>query len=248
MSLEKKKFLRKMLLEKPALRLAAASSLVLFGLATSAMADLIPYDPHALFASGGDATDIDSGQPIQLSAPSGSNMGGGIFVFHNNTGSPLSAVQVDINVPTLSGFIFGGTIFTPVSGTATVMTEGFDNVCGDPMDTSSACLYITFEGSPPIVPLGGNFVLDFDTPSSLGPPVMYGGVDHLVATGNYSIAGCKESNLPNCTGTTDTSDARIGEWPDRDTGFVTPIIATPEPGQYAGLVAGATALAIFLRD
>jgi len=238
-----------MLFHKPVLHLMAVGTLVLFVFAVSAMADPSPIDPHALFADGGDATLLCSpicGQPIMLSSPSGANQGGGIFVFTNNTGSPLSAVQVDINVPSLSGFTFGGTISTP-GGTATVVTEGFDNVCGDPSDTSSACFQITFEGSPPIVPLGGNFVLDFDKPSSDGPPVTYSGVDGLVAAGNYGVVGCAESELPNCTGTTDTSTFRIGEWPDGTTGFVTPVFATPEPRQYAGMLAGILALAIFLK-
>jgi hypothetical protein len=41
-SFEGRQFLLKIFLEKPALRLAAAGAFVLVGLATSAMADLIP--------------------------------------------------------------------------------------------------------------------------------------------------------------------------------------------------------------
>jgi hypothetical protein len=55
-----------------------------------------------------------------------------------------------------------------------------------------------------------------------------------VATGTYG-------------GTTDTSAARLGEWQDGAPGFVTPILATPEPRQYAALLAGIFALAIFSR-
>ena len=244
-----------MFLEKPALRLVAASSVMLFGLATSAMADIAPFDPHALFASGGDATDIGSGQPITLSAPGGGNTGGGIFVFNNNTGSPLSAVDVDITLPEsfLDGFSFTGTIFTPGPGASSVSETIQTYPCGDPSDMShtSFCVEIAFAENPgPLVPTGGNFVLDFDKP--LPPtfphqPPVYAGVDELVATGNYSAASCEASHLPNCTGTTDTSDARVGEWADGAQGFVTPILATPEPRQYAGLLAGIMALAIFFR-
>jgi hypothetical protein len=94
--------------------------------------------------------------------------------------------------------------------------------------------------------LGGNFVLDFDKPASDGPPVTYTGVDGLVQSGNYSVAGCAAADLSNCTGTTDTSQFRIGEWPDGTTGFVMPVFATPEPRQYASLLVGFLALAFFV--
>src|ERR1700676_859135 len=104
--------LRRILSTAP-MRLAAASSIVLLGLASSAMANPIT-DPHALFATGGDAMDIGSGQTIILSSAGGGNTGGGSFVFHNNTGNPLSAVEVDISLPNSFGpFSFTGTIFTP---------------------------------------------------------------------------------------------------------------------------------------
>jgi hypothetical protein len=100
---------------------------------------------------------------------------------------------------------------------------------------------MAFAANPgPIVPLGGNFVLDFDAPTSQGPPPIYTGVDGLVATGNYSSDSCGEFELPNCTGTTDTSVFRVGEWADGAQGFVTPVV-TPEPRYYAGFLA----LAIF---
>jgi hypothetical protein len=76
--------------------------------------------------------------------------------------------------------------------------------------------------------------VDFYKPATQGPPPIYGGVDAQVADGTY-------------TGTTDTSDARIGEWSQGAEGFVTPILATPEPRQYAGMLAGVFALAIFLK-
>jgi hypothetical protein len=249
-SFEGRQFLLKIFLEKPALRWAAAGAFVLVGLATSAMADLTPYDPHALLATGGDATDIcppeqSCGQAIQLSAPGGGNQGGGIFVFTNNTGNPLSAVDVNITLPEsfLDGFSFTGTIFTPGPGASSVSETILTHPCGDPSDKSntSFCVEMAFAANPgPIVPLGGNFVLDFDAPTSQGPPPIYTGVDGLVATGNYSSDSCGEFELPNCTGTTDTSVFRVGEWADGAQGFVTPVV-TPEPRYYAGFLA----LAIF---
>ena len=215
----------------------SASSLVLFCLASSAMADISPIDPHALFATGGDATDINSGQPITLSSPPGAgNTGGGIFVFTNNTGSALSAVEVDISLPDSFGpFSFTGSLFTPGPGASSISETILFNECGNPSNTSDFCVEMVFAVNPgPLVPVGGNFVLDFDAPASQGPPPIYGGVDEDVANGVYN-------------GTTDTSDARIGEWSKGAVGFVTPILATPEPRQYAGLLAGIFALAIFLK-
>jgi hypothetical protein len=217
-------------------RLVSVSSLFLFGLGSSAMADIGPVDPHALFATGGDATDINSGQPIALSAPGGGNTGGGIFVFTNNTGTALSAVEVDLTLPIafLNGFSFTGTIFTPGPGTSSTTTTILTGKCGDPLNASFFCFEMTFASAPqPIVPLGGNFVLDFDKPASPGPPPIYGGVDANVADGTY-------------TGTTDTSAARVGEWTEGALGNVTPILA-PEPRQYAGMLGGIFALAIFLK-
>ncbi len=236
-SFEGRQFLLKMLLEKPALRLVAAGSIVLFGLATSAMADISPIDPHALFATGGDATDIGAGQPITLSSPGGGDTGGGIFVFTNNTGDPLSAVEVDLTLPIafLNGFSFTGTIFSPGPGTSSTTSTILTGKCDDPTNLGFFCFEMTFASAPePIVPLGGNFVLDFDKPASPGPPPIYGGVDANVADGTYE-------------GTTDTSTDRVGEWTEGAQGFVTPILQTPEPRQYAGLLAGIFALAIFMK-
>src|SRR5271170_8316896 len=90
-------------------RLMSAGSLVLFGLASSAMADISPIDPHALFASGGDADPLGTGgAQIQLSIQGGtSNTGGGIFVFQNTTGMDLTAIDVDITLPDSFGkFVF----------------------------------------------------------------------------------------------------------------------------------------------
>ena len=225
------------------MRLVAAGSFVLFGLATSAMADSFPSDPHALFASGGDAPGIGTGAQITLSSPPGTgNNGGGIFVYTNDTGSPLAAVEVDITLPNSFGpFSFTGTIFTPVAAAPSISsTTLFDQVCGNSANAPDFCVEMQFSVNPgPLVPVGGNFVLDFDRPVNyLDPhaPPIYGGVDELVATGHYTCETCG----------TDTSDARVGEWSDGAVGFVTPFIATPEP-QSVGLLAGAIALAFFFR-
>jgi hypothetical protein len=237
------------------MRVVAVSSVLLFGLATSAMADITPVDPHGLFAAGGDATDIGAGQPITLSDPGGNNEGGGIFVFHNDTGSPLLGVNVDITLPNSFGaFFFTGTLFLPGAGSTSISSGIAPGPCDPSQPAASFCVELGFSasgGNPPaplpIVPVDGNFVLDFDTPVVQGPPPIYGGVDELVATGNYSLAGCEAANLANCTGTTDTSNFRIGEWANGAVGFVSPILPTPEPRQYAGLLAGILALAIYSR-
>jgi len=202
------------------------------------MADFSPIDPHALFASGGDADPIGSGATIVLSTPPGAgNNGGGIFVFNNDTGKALSAVEVDITLPVTFGpFFFTGTIFTPGGGAASVSAGVTFHGCGNPSDLSDFCVDLVFAVNPgPLVPINGNFVLDFDKPTSQGPPPVYGSEpDSDVANGTYA-------------GETDTSDARVGEWSDGAVGTVTPIFATPEPRQYAGLLAGIFALAMVLK-
>jgi hypothetical protein len=233
MSLEKRQFLRKMLLEKPALRLAAASSLVLFGLATSAMADLLPYDPHALFASGGDATPLSTTTPITFSVA-----GGGIFVFMNDTGQPLKEVDVDAVVQDAlasNGFNVVGTIVVPAgSGQAASFGAGFvpnSNCTGSMTSMTTFCEELTFTLIPgPIVPAGGNFVLDFDDPVD----GVYQGLDAEVFAGDY-------------TGGTVAGPDQVGSWGDDAQAFVTPIVATPEPRHYAGLLAGIVALVIYSR-
>jgi hypothetical protein len=233
-SSDERQFLRKILLEKPAMRLVAASSLVLFGLASSALADLTPIDPHALLATGGDATPItDGGLPIVFSTT-----GGGIFVFQNDTGEGLAKVEVSVQFPTglfPNGFGVDGTIFVPAGSgqQASFQSFNFQNeTCAGVTDDSASCVEMIFALKPgPLVPAGGNFVLDFDEPDSNGD---YQGVDASVANGTY-------------TGGTDTSAGRSGDWPDSAQGFVTPIPETPEPRHYAGLLVGVMALAIYFR-
>jgi hypothetical protein len=232
-SFEGRQFLVKMFLENSVLRLVAASSLVLFGLATTAMADMEPYDPHGLYANGGDATPITSTTPITFSVA-----GGGIFVFNNDTGEPLSEVDVNVVVQdTLAadGFTVEGTIFVPPgSGQEASFSAGFvpnSNCTGFGTSTTTFCEEMKFSLVPgPIAPVNGNFVLDFDDPVN----GQYQGLDAQVADGTY-------------TGGTMDGAGQVGSWGDGAQAYVTPIVATPEPQQYAWLLASALALAIFAR-
>jgi hypothetical protein len=231
-SIEGRQFLVKMLLRKSAPRVVAASALLLFGLATAAMADIGPYDPHGLLANGGDATPITTTTPITFSVA-----GGGIFVFNNDTGAPLSEVDVDVVVSDLlaiDGFTVQGTIVVPAgSSQAASFSAGFvpnSNCTGFGTSTTTFCEEMKFALIPgPIVPAGGNFVLDFDDPVN----GQYQGLDAEVANGSY-------------TGGTEDGAGQMGSWGDGAQAFVTPI-PTPEPRQYAGLLAGIMALAIFAR-
>jgi hypothetical protein len=242
---KERQFFRKMPSCKLFTRLVSASSLVLFGLASSAMADITPVDPHALFATGGDATPIFGKTPIVFSNPDGTDQGGGIFVFQNETGLPLSEVDVAIDLSTVffqNNFSLTQTIFVP-PGSGQQASNGFSTQqgnCNGGALTTDTCLKLSFalDPGPLVLPLG-NFVLDFDAK----PNGVYGFVDELVATGQYNAENCGEA----CTGTTDNGTQRIGEWPNLTQAYVTPIVATPEPRQYAGLLAGIIALAIFLK-
>ena len=197
-SYEGRQFLLKMFFNKPAPRLVAAGALLLFGLATAAMADIQPYDPHGLFAAGGDATPITSETPITFSVA-----GGGIFVFNNDTGEALKEVDVDVVVSDLlaaDGFTVQGTIFVPAgSGQAASFSAGFvpNSDCTGPNSSMTTfCEEMKFALIPgPIVPAGGNFVLDFDDPVD----GQYQGLDAEVADGTY-------------TGGTMDGSGQVGSW------------------------------------
>jgi hypothetical protein len=234
-SFEGRQFLLKMFFNKPAPRLVAAGALLLFGFATAAMADIEPFDPHGLFANGGDATPITTTTPITLSVS-----GGGIFVFNNDTGAALQEVDVKIAVPDAleDNTIFtvvGGIVVPPGGGQQAFIGEGAlqNSNCGPGVNTSTTtfCEELSFRLVPgPIVPAGGNFILDFDDPVN----GQYQGFDAEVAAGTYD-------------GDTMDGSGQVGSWGDSDAAFVTPIVATPEPRQYAGLLAGIMALAIAFR-
>ena len=143
------------------LRAVATGSLLVLGFASSAMANWTPIDPHALFATGGDATPISGTATAHLSAT-----GGGIFVYENDTGFDLSAVNVDVDLPDsfLNGFSLQGTIFVPSAGqqssfTSAIQTD-FNCLASS---TTDFCVHMSFALDPgPLVLAGGNFVLDFD--------------------------------------------------------------------------------------
>jgi hypothetical protein len=216
------------------MRLAIVCSTFLSAMVSSALASpLIPFDPHALFATGGDATPITTaGIDITLSPT-----GGGIFVFNNATGADLPQLDVNIQFPTPlfpDGFGVTGTIFVPPGSgqEASFQASLFQmrTCAGEPSDTSS-CVKMEFALIPgPLILNGQNFVLDLDKPGPHG----YTGVDALVATGKY-------------TGGTDTSSARTGEWPDSAMGGVTPQTGVPEPGTFGALLLGGSGLAIYYR-
>lgn len=210
------------------MRLVAAISVLLLALATAAVADPAPYDPHALYASGGDATPITGETPITFSVA-----GGGIFVFTNNTGEPLQQVNVDVVVPdalAVDGFTVVGAIYVPPgSGQTSSFSAGFvpNSNCKGTSSTTF-CEEMQFSLIPgPIAPAGGNFVLDFDDPVD----GHYQGLDAEVADGSY-------------TGGTMDGAGQVGSWGPNAQAYITPI-PTPEPRQYAGLLVGMMALAIF---
>jgi hypothetical protein len=221
-----------MLSRRFATQFAVIGSIALLGCASSVLADVSPYDPHVLYATGGDATNITGTSAIIFSSA-----GGGIFVYHNDTGVALASLDVDVAVPdalSMNGFSVTGAIVVP-SGEGTQRSEftaGFvtGSDCNGPSSTTF-CELMTFNLIPgPLVPIGGNFVLDFDDPVN----GVYVGLDAEVANGSY-------------TGDTMTGSGQIGSWGAFTMGSVTPILATPEPAHYAGLLAGMVVLAIYLR-
>lgn len=219
---------RKMLSWKAPARLIASGSLVLIGFASSAMANIAPYDPHALFATGGDPMPISSMTAIIFSSA-----GGGIFAFENDTSNALSEIDVDIVVPSAlaaNGFTVVGTI-VPGPGQAASFGAGFvpSSFCTGPNPLGTTfCEKLTFALIPgPIVPVGGHFVLDFND------PIHFTSLDVAVQNGTYS-------------GDSVFGPDQIGSWGSSAQAFVTPIVATPEP-RYAGLLAGILALAIYSR-
>jgi hypothetical protein len=207
------------------MRLAIACSILLSALSFSALASITEVDPHIIYATGGDATPITTdGISIDLSKG-----GGGIFVFQNDTGSDLSMLDVNVQFPFPvfpNGFTVADTIFVGTPGQQSSFTDSlFNNVtCANlnGFSSTTSCLVMTFGLNPgPLVGKGQNFVLDFDFPLQT--------VDISVENGTY-------------TGGTDTSAARVGDWPDSAPAGVTPVVI-PEPGTFGALLIGGLALA-----
>jgi hypothetical protein len=189
------------------------------------MADPVPVDPHILIDTGGDAIDINyTGLPITI----GPN-GGGIFVFHNATENPLTEVDVDVDFQVASlpvGFTVDGTIPVPPSlvrqyPTFDVSTFSGFNCSGAASDDDS-CVEMRFILTPgPLVPVDGNFVLDFNNTDS------YTAEDLEILNGTYT-----GGDDPNGT----------GGWAPGGAGTIQPAAVVPEPSYRA--TAGIMGLAL----
>ena len=193
-------------------------ALVSAAVSFSALADPVPVDPQILIDTGGDAPDIDyTGAPITV----GPN-GGGIFVFHNATGNPLSEVDIDVQLPETPlppGFTVDGTIPIPPSLVRQFPTfqastfSGFD--CSGMASSMFSCVELKFILIPgPLVPADANFVLDFNNSAD------YTTEDFEVEDGTYTC--------PTCTG----DPNGIGGWLGGG-GTVTPFSVAPEPSYRA---------------
>ena len=194
---------------------------------------LQPIDPEILIDTGGDAMDITNGGVSIVLSPTG----GGIFVFHNATGGPLSKLNVSVQfpMPTFpSGFAIDGTIAIQQPGqqqssfTAALFP---DATCAGQSSTTASCVQMSFGLVPgPLILTGQNFVLDFDKKVN----GVYVGVDALVATGQYM-------------GGTDTSPARAGDWPASAQAGAVPVDLAPEPGYFGALLICSAGLAFYYR-
>ena len=148
-------------------------SALLFALVSSALASTaaVPIDPHLIAATGGDATPIDDGLTIQLSAG-----GGGIFVFNNNTGSNLA--EIDLTIPSASPF-FDVTTFPKTGALSGFATSPATCPAGEPTSAPSCVeLQLFLAPGTPLGAAGTNFILDFDFP--------HNAIDDQVANGQYT--------------------------------------------------------------
>jgi hypothetical protein len=192
-------------------RVPILAALLVLGSAGLARAD--GADPFLLISTGGVGTDLtNAGAPITV----GPN-GGGIFVFHNATGSPFTELDVNLNLPVPqlpNGFTINGTISVApslvrqLSSFQEVAFQNF-NCNGSPSDTVT-CIELIFKLTPgPLVDLGQNFVLDFNDPG------LFTAADVAVENGTY-------------TGGNDASG--IGSWSSGASGSVIPNGELPVPG------------------
>ena len=177
--------------------------------------------------------DITTGGVSIILSPSG----GGIFVFHNATGGPLSKLDVSVQfpMPTFpSGFGVDGTIAIQQMGQqqSSFLSNLFPQMtCAGEVSDSVSCVLMVFGLIPgPLIGTDQNFVLDFDHKVD----GQYVGVDALVATGQY-------------TGGTDTSEDRAGDWPASAPGTTVPELAAPEPGYFGALLVCGAGLVLFYR-
>jgi hypothetical protein len=187
--------------------------LVSLAVSCSAMADPVPYDPQILIDTGGDATDVNyTGKPITV----GIN-GGGIFQFHNATGSPLTELDLNLDFPLSplpTGFTVQGTISAPPSLVRQHSTFNVTTFSGLPCTgaTTGSCIELKFILMPgPLIPTDGNFILDFNNSAD------YTAADLGVLDGTYS-----GPDVPDGTGGWAPGGVQTF-------GMVDPIPAVPEP-------------------
>ena len=155
---------------------------LLIAVTAPVLANPVPFDPQILLDTGGDATDINyTGLPITVGAN-----GGGIFVFHNATGNPLNEIEINLDYPSSplpNGFTVSGTIGIPTAGQhATFRATPFSGIdCTGAASLTFSCIEMKFILLPgPLIPIGGNFVLDFNDSEN------YTDADFEVLQGNYS--------------------------------------------------------------
>jgi len=186
------------------------------------MADPVPVDPQILIDTGGDAP--------MLSGPTGiliDSNGGGIFAFQNDTGSPLSEIDVFMNVllsPLPAGYTVDGTISSPISPVRQRSTFEVSTFSGTPCagDSTGSCIELRFILTPgPLVPLDGNFVLDFNDMAN------YNSDDLEVEDGTYTGGDAPGGG---------------GSWGAGATAMIDPVAAVPEPSYRA--TAGFMSLAL----
>jgi hypothetical protein len=195
------------------MRLVCIYLLVSMAAGLTALGNPVPYDPEILIDIGGDATNIDyTGVPITVGAN-----GGGIFVFHNATGNPLTELDFNLDFPLSPlpvGFGIAGSVGTNLSGQIfTFRPATFSGInCNGVASSTFSCIELTFKLRPgPLVPTDGNFVIDFNDSAS------YTALDLEVENGTYTggdVPGGTGSWAPNGVPTS---------------GSVDPFSAVPEP-------------------
>src|SRR5579864_6344834 len=199
------------------MRLACLYVLLSVTVCFSAMADLVPFDPEILIDTGGDATNINYiGAPITVGAN-----GGGIFVFHNATGNPLTEIDFNLDFPMSPlplGFGIAGSIGTNLAGQIfTFRSADFSGLdCNGVASLQFSCVELTFKLKPgPLVPTDGNFVIDFNDSAN------YTAVDLAVENGTYT-----GGDVPDGTGSWAPGGVQTS-------GNVNPVSAVPEPSYRA---------------
>jgi hypothetical protein len=210
-----------MALRNLSVRLLMASAVLTFSLAPSALADLLPVDPHVMVSTtGGDAIPISGPVGITLTE------GGGIFVF-TNTGPDIRALDVNVQVPfpDLSDLQF--TNNPSVLHLTFSIIEQQGKTCLGAQSSSFSCIKMVFDFKPGFIPTDQNFVMDFNDPT--GPDNTYQGNDLLVQEGLYN-----GDSIPG-----------VGGWGTNATATVIPVV--PEPSHYGIALLAFVAFAAYFR-